>query len=242
MDPVTIERLPTPAALATAVAERFIAVVSEAQAEGRAPAVVLTGGTIAVLIHQEIARLGRPRDGEGQVNWGGVDFWWGDERFVPKGDPDRNELQAFEAMLDHLPIDSSRTHQMPADDGSSLEDAAQRYADEVRTYAPPEFDIVMLGMGPDGHIASLFPGFPQLDASGVDVVSVTDSPKPPPSRISLTLDALNRTREVWFLVTGEGKADAAARAIGGADFHVIPASGITAPRIWFLDEAAASRL
>ena len=101
----------------------------------------------------------------------------------------------------------------------------------------------MLGVGPDGHVASLFPGFPQLDSTEI-AVGVTDSPKPPPERISLTFPALNRARSVWFLVSGDGKAEAVARALGGADLHDVPAAGVTGHEetIWFLDRAAASQL
>ena len=102
----------------------------------------------------------------------------------------------------------------------------------------------MLGVGPDGHVASLFPGRTQLDVTGAVAVPVTDSPKPPPERISLTFAALNRTRATWFLVSGGGKAEAVAAAHGGADVHDIPAVGArgTEETLWFLDEAAASML
>jgi 6-phosphogluconolactonase len=108
-----------------------------------------------------------------------------------------------------------------------------------------EFDVTMLGVGPDGHIASLFPGFPQLDVDDRIAVGVTDSPKPPPERISLTFDALNRSKSVWFLVSGDQKAPAVARALAeGTDRHDCPAAGVTGSEetIWFLDRAAASEL
>jgi 6-phosphogluconolactonase len=103
---------------------------------------------------------------------------------------------------------------------------------------------MMLGVGPDGHIASLFPGFPQLDVTDAIAVGVTGSPKPPPERISLTFEALRRSASVWFLVSGEGKAAAVASAVGGADVHDTPAAGVQGEdeTIWFLDRAAASRL
>jgi 6-phosphogluconolactonase len=104
---------------------------------------------------------------------------------------------------------------------------------------------MMLGVGPDGHVASLFPGFPQLDVDDRIAVGVTDSPKPPPERISLTFDALNRSKSVWFLVSGDEKAPAVARALAeGTDRHDCPASGVTGSEetIWFLDRAAASQL
>ena len=99
-------------------------------------------------------------------------------------------------------------------------------------------------MGPDGHVASLFPGFPQLDVDDRIAVPVTGSPKPPPERISLTFPALNRTHEVWFLVSGDGKADAVARALAAeGTVHATPARGITVENTtWFLDTAAASLL
>jgi 6-phosphogluconolactonase len=102
----------------------------------------------------------------------------------------------------------------------------------------------MLGIGPDGHVASLFPGHEALDVDDRIAVGVTDSPKPPPARISLTFPALNRARSVWFLVSGEGKADAVARALGGADLHEIPAAGVSGQEetIWFLDRESSSAL
>ncbi|MGN6575616.1 MAG: 6-phosphogluconolactonase, partial [Nocardioides sp.] len=125
-----------------------------------------------------------------------------------------------------------------------VEAAAASYADEVRSQGSGAFDVLLLGLGENGHVASLMPGHPQLDVHDRIAVAVTDSPKPPPVRISLTYDALNRSREVWFIVSGEGKAEAAARALGGADLHEVPATGIHAQErtLWFLDEAAASRL
>ena len=103
----------------------------------------------------------------------------------------------------------------------------------------------MLGVGPDGHVASLFPGHPALDVDDAIAVAVHDSPKPPPDRIRLTFSALNRARCVWFLVSGEEKADAVAAALAeGTDLHDVPAAGVTGHEetIWFLDRDAASRL
>lgn len=237
-DQTTIVRLASPDELATTVATRLLTTLAEAQREERVPAIVLTGGTVAAKVHAEVARLGPAS----AVDWARVDFWWGDDRYVARDDPDRNALQAFQAMLDRLPVDAARTHQMPHDDGTPIAQAALRYDAEVRTYAPPLFDVVMLGMGPDGHVASLFPGYPQLDVRGRSAVPVTGAPKPPPDRISLTFEVLDRAREAWFLVTGEAKATATAAAIHGADPHDIPAAGITAPRVWFLDQAAAAGL
>jgi 6-phosphogluconolactonase len=108
-----------------------------------------------------------------------------------------------------------------------------------------EFDVMMLGVGPDGHVASLFPGFPQLDVDDRIAVGVTGSPKPPPERISLTFSALNRSKSVWFLVSGDQKAAAVASALAeGTDLHDTPAAGVSGSEetIWFLDRAAAAQL
>ena len=181
------------------------------------------------------------------MDWSSVDFGWGDERYVPADDDERNAKQAREAMLDRLDVNEHRVHEMPASDGphDSIEDAAEAYGDEVRRRGRGQFDVLMLGLGPDGHVASLFPGFPQLDVDDAVAVAVTDSPKPPPERISLTYGALNRSSEVWFVVAGEGKAEAVAKALAdGTDRHDIPAVGVTGQdkTVWFLDEGAASRL
>ncbi len=175
-----------------------------------------------------------------------VDFWWGDERYVPADSSDRNDRSAGLDLLDVVLVDPARVHAMPAADEAhpDLEAAAAEYDHLVRTREPGDFDLVLLGVGPDGHVASLFPGFPQLDVDDRIAVAVTDSPKPPPDRISLTFTALNQAGEVWFLVSGEGKADAVARALAPeGSVHETPARGITAPnRTWWLDQAAAGSL
>ncbi|WP_370614171.1 6-phosphogluconolactonase [Mumia sp. Pv 4-285] len=223
--------------LAAAVADQLVSSIAALQAQGHVPSIVLTGGTIAGSVHRMVAARSDDR-----VDWTRVELFWGDERFVPADSGERNERQAREALLDHVGVDASRVHPMPADDGTvSLETAAAAYADEVRDRG---FDIVMLGVGPDGHVASLFPGKPSLTVVDHDTIAEADSPKPPPSRISLTFAALNRGREVWLLVSGEGKADAVASAIGTGDVTATPAAGVrgTEQTLWMLDEGAASRL
>lgn len=227
--------------LAAEVASALLERIASIQAEGRLAEIGLTGGTIADEIHREVARRG-PDSG---VDWTRVQFWWGDERFVPADSPDRNELQTRAALLDHLPVDPDRVHPMPPSDaGLDLDQAAAAYGDLVRSRGTGAFDVMMFGVGPDGHVASLFPGFPQLDVDDQIAVGVTGSPKPPPERITLTYPPLNRSRAVWFLVSGAGKADAVASALGGADLHVTPATGVHGSQetVWWLDSAAASRL
>lgn len=228
-------------ALAEAVAAALIERLAGVQAQGRVPSVCLTGGTVAGLVHRKLAAS---LDGF-DVDWDEVDFWWGDERYVDAHSADRNALQARRDLLDHVDVDPTRVHEMPAlDSGLSLEEAAAAYSDELRTHGGGSFDVVLLGLGPDGHVASLFPGSPQIDVDDRIAVAVPDSPKPPAERISLTFAALNRTRAVWFLVSGAEKAEAVARSRADLDLHGAPASGVTGTdeTIWWLDEAAAGDL
>ncbi|GAA4691171.1 6-phosphogluconolactonase [Nocardioides nanhaiensis] len=236
-----------PDALATAVAGELLSRLADAQDAGREPHVVLTGGTIAVHVHREIARLS-PDSG---VDWTRVVVWWGDERFVAPGSEDRNALGARADLLDA--VGATQVHEVASTtDAPDVAAAAAAYDAALREHGADEFEVVMLGVGPDGHVASLFPGFPQLDADGI-TVAVTDSPKPPPERVSLTFGRLNRTRATWLLVSGEGKADAVAAALApepddaearDALRRDTPARGVAGQQetVWFLDRASASHL
>ncbi len=240
--PPRIEVHDSSEALATAVAGELLTRLADAQAGGAVPQIGLTGGSIADAVHRELARL----SGSSEVDWSQVVVWWGDERFVAPDSPDRNAGQARAAFLSQVGVVLGNVHEMPSTaDAPDVEAGAVAYSDEVREHGSGEFDVLMLGVGPDGHVASLFPGFPQLDVDDRVAVAVTDSPKPPPERISLTFPALNRAASVWFLVSGEEKASAVARALAeGADVHDCPAAGVTgsAETIWFLDRPAASHL
>lgn len=231
---MTVEKWPDAEALATAIAERIVERIAHVQQTGRTARVALTGGTIATKAYQQIQ--------PGTVDWADVDFYWGDERFVPAGHADRNDQQARDAFLTRLAVPEARIHAMPAHGCSeSMADAADGYGREL----PDEpFDLVLHGMGPDGHIASLFPGYPQLHETTRRAVEVLDSPKPPAQRISLTLPVLNHADAVWLLVSGDGKAEAVSRALGGAVVDEIPAAGAhgTGETVWLLDDAAASGL
>ena len=240
---MTVLRHATPEEVATAVADALLTVLTEVQGAGREPSVVLTGGSIARTVHTAVASH-PDRD---RVDWGRVHVWWGDERYVAADDEERNEGQARADLIDRLPFDLSKVHAVPADDGSSsVEDAASAYASELSRVLPgdgPWFDVLMLGIGPDGHCASLFPGRPEVDAAGV-TVAVRDSPKPPPLRVSLTMPTLHRARQVWFIAAGEGKAEAVARSVAGGEVHQTPSAG---PRgsdgtRWYVDAGAASLL
>ncbi|HEX3929590.1 MAG TPA: 6-phosphogluconolactonase [Nocardioides sp.] len=229
--------------LATAVAGALVRQLTVVQAAGEVPQVALTGGTIADRIHREVARLGPGSE----VDWSRVDFFWGDERFVAADSDDRNAKQAREAFLDALPIDPARVHEIPSTaDAESVDAAAADYGQVVRGVGSGGFDVLMLGVGPDGHVASLFPGFPQLRVDDAIAVGVTGSPKPPPERVSLTFAALNRSEAVWFVVSGADKADAVGQALAAEPPGVdqIPATGVRGQQqtIWFLDRDAASQV
>jgi 6-phosphogluconolactonase len=239
----------SPDELAEAVCARLITALVDVQSSGRVPHWVLTGGGIADRIHRAVVAS----PARGAVDWSRVDLWWGDERFLPKGDPDRNETQAREGLLDQLALDPARVHPVAASDevDDDPDRAADEYAAALRAAAAPEdrggvptFDVLMLGIGPDGHVASLFPERPALYEEDRTAVAVRQSPKPPPTRVSLTMPALHRAREVWFVASGEEKAKAVHLALSGAGVVQIPAAG---PRglqrtIWFLDRASASQL
>jgi 6-phosphogluconolactonase len=228
-------------ALAGDVASMLLDRLESAQGRGEVPHVGLTGGTIAEALHREVAR----RAVDSSVDWSRVVFWWGDERFVDASSADRNARQAREAFLDGLGVDPANVHEVPAADAvATAEDAAAAYAETMRTQGAGSFEVLMLGVGPDGHVASLFPGHPALDVSDRIAVAVHDSPKPPPDRVSLTFEAMDRASAVWFLVSGEGKADAVAAALAGGDRHEIPARGVAGrdETLSILDQAAASSL
>ncbi|QZY30668.1 6-phosphogluconolactonase [Nocardioides coralli] len=232
--------------LAAAVAGELLTRLATAQARGDEPDVVLTGGSIAERIHGVLGRHAP----DAQVDWSRVGVWWGDERYVAADSPDRNAGQARQAFLEHVPVDASRVHEAPAaDSGMALADAAAAYGAALEESGTGVFEVLMLGIGPDGHVASLFPGHAALAVEDRSVVAVPDSPKPPPERISLTLPALNRSRAVWFVASGEGKAEAVARALADdGSVDQTPARGVTgmpdgsSEVVWFLDRAAASHL
>ena len=248
--PATVVVHADAALLAEAAAARLVTRIVDAQAARGRAHVVLTGGGIGTATLKALA--GTPaRDA---VDWSAVDVWWGDERFLPPGHPDRNETQARESLLDHVRLDAGRVHPMPAVGrpwGDDVDAAAAAYADEMRAVARPEerggvptFDVLMLGVGPDGHVASLFPEHPALYETDRTVVGVRGSPKPPPVRISLTMPVLRSASEVWLLAAGAEKAAAVALALSGAGEVAVPAAGAQGTRatLWLLDRAAAAKV
>ncbi len=235
--------------LARAVAARLVTrLVDAVYAAGRAH-LVLTGGGIGTMVLTELAAA-PARDA---VDWRAIDFWWGDERFAPTGDPDRNETGARAALLDKIEVDPARVHPMPGPDGPDGDDpeaAAARYAAELAAATRPEdhgpvpsFDVLMLGIGPEGHVASLFPGMPAVYDKR-PVVAVRGSPKPPPIRLSLTFPSIQAAREVWILASGQEKASAVALALSDAGPVQVPAAGARGRQrtLFLIDQAAAAKL
>ncbi|KUJ68836.1 6-phosphogluconolactonase [Streptomyces albus subsp. albus] len=236
--------------MAQAAAARLITKIVDAQAARGYASVVLTGGRNGNGLLAALAAA-PARDA---VDWSRLDLWWGDERFLPDGDPERNHTQAREALLDSVPLDPARVHAMPASDGpcgGDVEAAAEAYAAELAAAAGtdnrglvPSFDVLLLGVGPDTHIASLFPELPAVRETERTVVGVRGAPKPPPTRVSLTLPAIRAAREVWLLAAGEDKAKAVAIALSGAGELQAPAAGAygRSRTLWLLDRSAAAGL
>ncbi|HUX68996.1 MAG TPA: 6-phosphogluconolactonase [Cellulomonadaceae bacterium] len=235
-------------AVAELTAARLLVTLVDRQSVHTPVHVVLTGGTVGIAVLAAV-RSSPARD---VVDWSGVHLWWGDERFLPTGHADRNETQARTALLDDLgpALPAGNVHPVPAAGSvgvTTVEDAAVAYAAELAAFTPigaagpavPRFDVVLLGMGPDGHVASLFPGHPAETASGTATVAVHDAPKPPPERVSLTNEAICTADAVWIVVAGAEKAPKVAAALTGA---VLPAARVhgRGSTLWLVDAAAAS--
>jgi 6-phosphogluconolactonase len=246
---VQIEKYADKDALVAAAGDRLVECITAAISARDSASVVLTGGGTG------IGMLERVRERAGEIDWSKVHIYWGDERFVAEDDDERNEKQAREALLDHVDIPAQNVHAMAAAGGEfdgDLDAAALSYENVLAADGngaengdpTPVFDVHLLGMGPEGHINSLFPHTPAVLEASRLVVGVEDSPKPPPRRITLTLPAIKRSREVWLIVSGEGKAEAVAAAVGGAAAVDWPAAGAAGrdATVWLLDEDAASQL
>lgn len=236
--------------LAAAAAARLITRIVDVQSASGSASLVLTGGRIGIAVLREVANTPAVT----AVDWREMNIYWGDERFLPSDHPERNDTQAREALLDHVDVDPARVFSMGASDGpwGNDPDAAGRAYEELllNRWRPeergmaPSFDICLLGVGEDGHVASVFPGSPAVYETERAVIGVRGSPKPPPVRISLTLPAIRCAAEVWFIVAGAEKAAAVAMTLGGAGEVRVPAAGATGRRrtLWLLDRAAATKL
>lgn len=240
----------TPALLASAMAARLVTRLVDVQAARGSVSLVLTGGGTGISVLRQLRAL-PARDA---VDWSLVDLYWGDERFLPAGHPARNETQARQALLDHVGVDPARVHPMAPSDGKFGNDpdaAAAGYAAVLKSNSRPEdhsavptFDVLLLGVGPEGHVGSIFPSSPAVYEVERTVVGVRGCPKPPPTRVTLTLPAIRCAAEVWIATTGSDRAAAVSMALGGAGEVAVPAAGARGRRrtLWLLDRQAASAL
>lgn len=260
-------------ALAAAGASRMIQRLAKVQQQRGEATVVLTGGNIGISILSAVADS-PDRD---SVDWSRVNFWWGDERFLPADSPDRNAVQAEEALLKHIDVDRGRVHPFgSADEYDDVHAAADAYAAELaldsahersvegtsgqgnalpqsgdadhdasgRPARIPQFDVLLLGVGPDAHVASLFPDMDGVLSRGRAAVGVENSPKPPPQRTSMTLETINSADEVWMVVAGKDKAGAVGLALAGAAPVQVPAAGTSGrfKTLWLIDQEAAEQV
>lgn len=224
--------------LVRASAARLALAILDAQSVRPEVHVALTGGRIGTQLTLAFAAGDLTRS----IDPSGLHLWWGDERFAPTGHSDRNDTAVAHALRSLVP--AANLHPVSGPDRvDTVQASANAYAEELARLgagsAAPRFDVVLLGVGPDGHVASLFPGHPALEAPGT-TVAVTDSPKPPPQRVSLTRGAIDGARQVWLLGSGQEKAGAVAAALGGADLPCARVHGEST--LWLLDLDAAGKV
>lgn len=237
-------------ALAADVAARALATLAQVQQRRDRAALALTAGSIMEAVWTAIAA----DPAHDSVDWSRVDVFWADERFVPSASADRNDGPANRILFDHPPFEAARLYPMPSSDGPYGEDldaAADGYAQGLRgarraddTGDIPSFDVLLLGLGPDGHCASLFPDHPGTHNDSGPVIAVRNSPKPPPERLSLSFTGLDAANEIWFVASGSGKAHAVALAHSGADRVHVPSAGPKGKSrtLWLIDQDAAAEL
>jgi 6-phosphogluconolactonase len=249
MSTVDVVRHRDARSLADSVAARVITRLVERLTDTGSAHLCLTGGGIGTAVLAAIAAS----PSCDAVDWPRVDVWWGDERYLPEGYAERNETGARAALLNHVPVRPERVHAIPGPWGShsDVDQAAAAYAQALAAAARPEdhgpapaMDILLLGIGPDAHVASLFPGQPALHDDR-PCVAVRGAPKPPPVRVTLTLATINAAREVWILASGAEKAGAVRLALSeGAGPFQVPAAGARGQdrTLFLLDEAAAAKL
>ncbi|RKQ36458.1 6-phosphogluconolactonase [Kocuria tytonis] len=201
--------------LARDTARRVLEVLESAQDERGEATLLLTGGSMGTRVVEELANHGDAP----VVDWSRVNVWWSDERFLPGADPERNGVQAADVWDDTLELTWDRVHPVAgSDEIDTVDAAAEDYREELAAAAEqegsvtglPRFDVALLSLGPDTHVASLFPGRQDVLRTDASVFAVTDSPKPPPARVTMSLEAVNSADRVWLLVSGAAKAEALA--------------------------------
>lgn len=231
----------TPDDLAREAARRFVEAAADARAQHGRFSVALSGGTGPRKLFELLAVAPYCH----AVDWQSVHVFFADERFVPHDNQDSNMLLASQTLLNHVSIPAANIHPMPFS-LSGPEDCASHYTKTLQLFfgdSKPEFDLILLGMGPDGHTASLFPGRPDYDGW---VAAVHESPKPPPTRLTLTLNLINQARRIIFLVSGADKENMVSRIfISGEAGEPLPAANVIARQgstEWLVDRAAGASL
>ena len=223
--------------LTRAVAEESLRVANEAIAQRGRCAICLSGGSTPKAINALWAR-----EYSSRMPWNQVYLFFGDERYVPSDDPHSNYRMARETLISQIPIPAQNVHPMPTN-FPKPDDAAKEYESQLRQFfgAQPEFDILFLGVGGEGHTASLFPGAASLQETQRWVV-YAEVPPEPHQRLSLTYPVLNRAHNLFFLAEGPGKREIlqAIRRDPGGPTSQYPAARVSAPHIvWFIDQPAA---
>ena len=242
--------LPSADAVAEEVARRLLEHVAAVLQQRERVALGLTAGSIMEGVWQQWCRLGTD-----DIDWSRADVFWADVRFVPADSHDRNDTPAERILFAHPPFSAMTRYPMPAaggDYGDDLDAAAAGYAQTLRSARRPDddgpvpaFDVVLLGVGPDGHCCSLVPDHPSSADLSAPVIAVRNSPKPPPLRLSLSFDGLNAARQIWVVASGAGKADAVAAALApDAERTHVPSAGARGRdrTVWIIDNDAASAL
>jgi 6-phosphogluconolactonase len=231
------EILPDRVAVENRVADELVSVVLRALEERDRADILVTGGTVGI---GTLAAVAQHPD-VNTVDWSRVHVWWGDERFVTADSSERNDNQARDALFSRVEIPENNLHSFPSAHGQTLEQAR----DEFLAGYPdgfPRCDVALNGIGPDGHVASLFPGFDH--GTTESVIAVSPSPKPPAQRLSFTFAVLNSARRVWIIAAGDDKADAIAKLGADNNQQETPATALrgTLETVVWLDAAAASKL
>jgi 6-phosphogluconolactonase len=235
---VEIRRAVNATDVAQSAAVEIISSLKERLAKQETVHLALTGGTVGIKTLEALAQ----ETEFAQLDLNRIHIWWGDERYVEEDSADRNAIQANEALLSKVQIPAAHIHEFPATgSGLSVAEAAiafQQELNELFGALEPKMDVMILGMGPDGHIASLFPG---VGYGSTDVVSINSSPKPPSERLSFSYEMINRSNKIVFVVSGIDKASAIEKIHTVTDCD-LPAARVSATgeTIWFIDEAAGA--
>ena len=197
----------------------------------------VTGGTVGIKTLAEFSKVV-----DDSIDLNRLNIWWGDERYVPLDDSDRNSHQAEQVLLANLNIPATNIHLFPVPGAQEhIQDAAAKFGQEFDK-RNISFDLMIMGMGPDGHIASLFPGKSSLTSES-SVIAEVDSPKPPKQRLTFGLRVINESKNIWFTVAGFDKADAVSEVISNP-LCDLPAAKISGKEetVWYLDQTASSKL